>query len=93
MVKALVEEQCCYEVVKRAVVLAGRSLANKRCHWETAEYLDAKMTADNKEAANHTRNLTTADMAATVFVIDTQRQETADAVQLFWTDAPPRHDG
>ncbi len=38
-----------------------------------------RASADNKEAAGHTRNLTAADMATTVFVEDTQHEEMAGA--------------
>jgi hypothetical protein len=65
-------------------VSVGRSLTDKRCCRELAERAmvqPMKASADNKEAAGCTRDLTTANMATTVFVVDTQHQEITGVAQ------------
>jgi hypothetical protein len=43
--------------------------------------LTGRVSTNNKEAAGCVRDLTAADMAVAVFVVDTQRQETAGTAQ------------
>ncbi len=81
-VLALVEKTC-HAMAARTEVSARLSLTNK--HWypelvQPAASWVAKASANNKEAAGRARNLPTANMAATVFVVDTNRLETPGAM-------------
>jgi hypothetical protein len=77
-------EMTCHAVVVCAEVLAGLSLTNEHYCWESVEGTLAfavKASANNEEVAIYTQDLTAANMAMTVFVVDTRCQEMAGAAQ------------
>ncbi len=77
-------ETTCHALAAHAEVLARKSHADEHCCRELTDCamaLATKASADNKEAAGRVRDLTAADMAAMVFILDMRHQGTAGAVQ------------
>ncbi len=74
----------CHVAVACAEVLVGRFLPDEHYCWGLVECtmaLAAKASANNKEADSLMRDLTAANMAAMVSVVDMRRQETAGTMQ------------